>query len=84
MNHWSSDCPTRPGTYEFRCGETNYEVEAFIVAFEKEALRRGLKHSHPDPKRVWVLDTDVGSMPVDIFHNGLTNPCWRLALLPSK
>ena len=62
---WHGTPPQQPGTYEFSCGETDYEVEIVVV-----------EHRNAEDDTLWAT---IGGeyRPVDMWHEGLTSPAWR-------
>lgn len=64
---WSSTPPITPGRYRVRCGETDNKPQVLDVQWLP--LRAG--------PELCVLCPDLGRMPVDIYHNGLTSCQWQ-------
>lgn len=62
VNPWRLDPPLLPGTYEFCCNETDFEVETVIVED-----RDGILWARMDS--IWDH--------LDAWHGGLTEPAWR-------
>lgn len=61
-NEWRGTPPEKPGTYEFCCGELDYEVETVVVEIHNGEL--------------WCrLDGEF--RPVQQWHDNLTCPAWR-------
>lgn len=61
-NPWRLQPPLRPGTYEFCCGETDYDVETVLVE-ERDGV-------------LWA-QMDSLWKPLDMWHDNLTEPAWR-------
>ena len=62
-NIWSEEMPSEPGVYEFRCKETDGQIEVGVVTLFKGEL--------------WITDENVGFNPLKHFHDGLTKIAWR-------
>jgi hypothetical protein len=70
MSEWSQDKPRSPGIYEFKCMETDYEVE--IVPVERKPFL-GL---YAKIDELW--------RPVEMWHDGLTDCWWRSVESPKR
>lgn len=58
--------PTEPGHYALACGESDDQWEYIAVFFQERAKGTFL-----------VCECDAGTYPVQMTHDGLTNPRWR-------
>lgn len=59
---WTQSCPSSSGEYLMRCFEVDY-VEENVTVFRKPF--NGL----------WCR-CELGEMPVEVYHNGLTDISW--------
>lgn len=67
--HWLPIPPGSPGYWYMRCDENGLEAEVLMVVWGSLL---------PDkPMELWVVDREVGTVPLDLFHNGLTNTQWQ-------
>lgn len=62
---WTTTAPTEPGEYLFRCDETGDDVSQL--------------HVYMNGKMLMVDDPMVGTIELNAFHDGLTEPEWSLA-----
>ena len=68
FNGWQSTPPTEPGTWLLRCGETDDYVDRTSVRLVNGTL---------------MCDCDAGTYPVQMVHDGLTDPAWRKVAYPA-
>jgi hypothetical protein len=60
---WKRTAPTEAGIWLMRCFESDFEVEEVKVE-----LMRG---------ELWAVDCEAGSLPVAMYHDGLTDCTWK-------
>ena len=59
---WQKTAPTEAGEWYMRCWEANYALELVDVKLKDGEL--------------WAIDCDIGSLPVAMYHDGLTDCLW--------
>ncbi|HDX0948329.1 TPA: hypothetical protein RNT26_000989 [Stenotrophomonas maltophilia] len=62
---WTEKAPTEPGWYRFTCEETNGAIERVLVVGERLT------------GQLLAVDTEVGALALQHYHDGLTNPRWK-------
>ncbi|HHA2711734.1 hypothetical protein [Stenotrophomonas maltophilia] len=62
---WTDQAPTEPGWYKFTCEETANEIERVLVVAERLT------------GQLLAVDTEMGMLALQHYHNGLTNPRWK-------
>ena len=64
-SQWQDTPPKMTGLWFMKCDENDYEDEMVNVTMQDSEL--------------WVIDCAIGSLPVAMYHDGLTNCLWRYA-----
>jgi len=64
---WQANPPDKPGCWWMLCGECDGEPELVHV-----------EHRRGD---LWAVDCEIGSLPVKMYHDGLTNCLWQEAVM---
>ena len=62
-NEWQETAPTEVGNWLMKCDETDFDIEQVKV----ESMRGEL----------WAVDCAIGSLPVAMYHDGLTDCTWK-------
>ncbi|MRE89904.1 hypothetical protein CEE61_03430 [Stenotrophomonas maltophilia] len=57
--------PTEPGWYRFTCEEIDGAIERVLVVAERLT------------GQLLAVDTEMGTMALQHYHDGLTNPRWK-------
>ena len=60
---WRREAPTEAGIWLMRCYEADFNIERVKV----EVIRGEL----------WAVDCAIGSLPVAMYHDGLTDCTWK-------
>ncbi len=64
---WHSTPPSKPGDWWMLCGEAEGEPEIVRVEWRHGEL--------------WAIDCEIGSLPVKMYHDGLTACMWQEAAI---
>ena len=62
---WQKIAPNKDGPWLMKCGENDHEAEDVDVKYHNGEL--------------YAVDCAIGCVPVDMYHNGLTDCQWRCA-----
>jgi len=62
---WTDQVPTEPGWYRFTCEETGGSIERVLVVADRLT------------GQLLAVDTGVGTLLLQHYHDGLTNPRWQ-------
>jgi hypothetical protein len=62
---WQSCAPGKPGKWWMICSEAQGEPELVSVEIHRGSL--------------WAINCEIGSLPVNDYHEGLTNCMWQEA-----
>lgn len=62
---WMHQAPTEPGWYRFTCEETDGAIERVLVVAERLT------------GQLLAVDTEMGTMALQHYQDGLTNPRWK-------
>ena len=62
---WMDQVPTEPGWYRFTCEEIDGAIERVLVVTERLT------------GQLLAVDTEMGTMALQHYHDGLTNPRWK-------
>ena len=63
VNEWQETAPTEVGDWLMKCDETDFDIEQVKVEFMRGEL--------------WAVDCAIGSLPVAMYHDGLTDCTWK-------
>ncbi|HGM5507385.1 TPA: hypothetical protein ACKPYM_001387 [Stenotrophomonas maltophilia] len=62
---WTDQAPTEPGWYRFTCQEIDGAIERVLVVAERLT------------GQLLAVDTEMGTLALQHYHDGLTNPRWK-------